>query len=118
MSLNWHEVIVPTERMSGEAHLAIYEYNDHENATLKIEDANRVSDRRAFKCVAYHKDNRYGVFDTRLLCRFARIYYHAACHSPIGPRARNLPSSCAFETATLLCGHSLGSWPRSSWFVS
>ncbi len=57
-SLNWHEVIVPKDRSSGEAHLAIYEHKEQENATLKIEDANRNTDRRAFKCVAYHRQNR------------------------------------------------------------
>ena len=42
--------------------------------TLKIEDANRTTDRRAFKCVAYHKDARGNCSESAFFVRVRDKY--------------------------------------------
>lgn len=88
--LNWHEVIVDkgtTEHLfwihatfdiiflgEGEPHINMIESFDMLNKVLKIEDANRTTDRRAFKCVAYHREARGNCSESAFFVRVRDKY--------------------------------------------
>jgi hypothetical protein len=75
-SLNWHEVKINS--LESEPHIRMITLNGLEKAILKIEDANRTTDRRAYKCVAYMKNARSNcsesVFFVRVRDRYAALW--------------------------------------------
>ena len=71
--LKWQEVIVD-KKGGGEPHINLIELDDILQKVLKIEDANRTTDRRAFKCVAYHKDARANCSESAFFVRVRDKY--------------------------------------------
>lgn len=50
------------------------EANDMLNKVLKIEDANRTTDRRAFKCIAFHREARGNCSESAFFVRVRDKY--------------------------------------------
>jgi len=71
--LKWHEVIVD-KKGGSEPHINLLEMDEIMQKVLKIEDANRTTDRRAFKCVAYHKDARANCSESAFFVRVRDKY--------------------------------------------
>ena len=71
--LKWHEIIVDRNG-GGEPHINLLSPDELEHNVLKIEDANRTTDRRAFKCVAYHKDARGNCSESAFFVRVRDKY--------------------------------------------
>ena len=57
-----------------EPHINLLEMDEIMQKVLKIEDANRTTDRRAFKCVAYHKDARANCSESAFFVRVRDKY--------------------------------------------
>jgi len=71
-SLNWHEVVV--NKGQGEPHINMIEADDTPRKVLKIEDASRQTDRRAFKCVAFHREARGNCSESAFFVRVRDKY--------------------------------------------
>lgn len=77
--LNWVEIVPKSEVEQVEPHIKLLKNSQGvENAILKIEDANATTDRRAFKCVAFHREARNNcsesAFFVRVRDRYAALW--------------------------------------------
>lgn len=70
--LHWQEIVV--DKSNGEPHINLLDLGDMAGKVLKIEDANRTTDRRAFKCVVYHKDARANCSESAFFVRVRDKY--------------------------------------------
>lgn len=69
--LNWQEVLI-TRKPGEEPHYNLLEADGISNKMIKIEDANRATDRKAFKCVVYLKENRSNCSESAFFCSYSR----------------------------------------------
>ena len=66
--------IIVDKKEGGEPHILLIESNGMPNKVLKIEDANRTTDIRAFKCVVHHKDDEASCSESAFYVRVRDKY--------------------------------------------
>jgi len=71
--LNWQEVLI-TRKPGEEPHYNLLEVDGIPNKMIKIEDANRATDRKAFKCVVFLKENRSNCSESAFFVRIRDKY--------------------------------------------